>query len=188
MAESVSDFLKSVNIWHSYKQEHDCLVHILRPQQCVGQACKVHETTTLWLVTLPNVLCHSDYSVIPLCEQLRSISWLQQTIVVVVAKNFRCSTGFLKICHAWVVVSVTVIAALLELKDLHFWQMCQDWLTVLEITSNKQTSKLRSLDRCIIKRRCERRSQLHLPDRTQDYSSGSRPVLADRLQQQQDKR
>ena len=31
IAESVSAFfLKSVNIWHSYKQEHDCLVHFLR--------------------------------------------------------------------------------------------------------------------------------------------------------------
>ena len=29
IAESVSDFFKSVNIWQSYKQERDCLVHFL---------------------------------------------------------------------------------------------------------------------------------------------------------------
>jgi len=31
IAESVSEFFfKSVNIWHSYKQERDCLVHFAR--------------------------------------------------------------------------------------------------------------------------------------------------------------
>ena len=39
--------LKSVNVWQSYKQERD--------YQCIGQARKVHETTTLLLVTLPNI-------------------------------------------------------------------------------------------------------------------------------------
>ena len=49
--------LISVNIWQSYKQKRDCLVHFLRLLQCVGQARKVHETTTLLalLVTLPNI-------------------------------------------------------------------------------------------------------------------------------------
>jgi len=28
---SVKTFLKTVNIWQSYKQEHDCLVHLANP-------------------------------------------------------------------------------------------------------------------------------------------------------------
>jgi len=30
MAESVSNFFESANIWQSYKQERDCLEHFLR--------------------------------------------------------------------------------------------------------------------------------------------------------------
>jgi len=30
VAESVTEFFKSVNIWQSYKQERDCLVHFAR--------------------------------------------------------------------------------------------------------------------------------------------------------------
>jgi len=52
----VSKKIKSVNIWQSYKQERDCLVHFncalrqhtaKRQNTCVGQVRKVHETTTL---------------------------------------------------------------------------------------------------------------------------------------------
>jgi len=39
---SVKLFFKCVNIWQSYKQEHDCLVHFFRLQQCVGQAREVN--------------------------------------------------------------------------------------------------------------------------------------------------
>jgi len=51
--------LKSVNIWQSYKQKRDCLMHFFRFQQCVGQARKMHETTTLSFVTLPNIDSHT---------------------------------------------------------------------------------------------------------------------------------
>ena len=46
------NFFESVNIWQSYKQERDCLVHFL----CLlavywpMSSCKVHETTTLLFV------------------------------------------------------------------------------------------------------------------------------------------
>ena len=43
------NFFKSVNIWQSYKQERDCLMHFFVFWQCVGQVRKVHETTTLLL-------------------------------------------------------------------------------------------------------------------------------------------
>jgi len=50
------NIFKPANIWQSYKQKRDCLVHFFRLfLQCVGQARKVHETTTLLLVTLPNI-------------------------------------------------------------------------------------------------------------------------------------
>jgi len=50
MSESVK---KSVNIWKSYEQKRDGFVHFLRLlTECFGQACNVHETTTLRLVTL----------------------------------------------------------------------------------------------------------------------------------------
>jgi len=50
--ESVSEKkLKSVNIWQSYKQERDCLVHFVS----LATLEKVHETITLLLVTLPNI-------------------------------------------------------------------------------------------------------------------------------------
>ena len=52
ITESVSNFFsKSVNVWQSYKQERDCLVHFLCP---ISQAYKVHETTTFLLANLPN--------------------------------------------------------------------------------------------------------------------------------------
>jgi len=47
--------IKSVNIWQSYKQESDCLAHFLRLLAVCWPARKVHETTTLLLVTLPNI-------------------------------------------------------------------------------------------------------------------------------------
>ena len=47
--------LHTCNNWQSYEQERDCLAHFLHLLwQCVGQARKVHETTTFLLVTLPN--------------------------------------------------------------------------------------------------------------------------------------
>jgi len=55
IAESVSEKIKSVNIWQSYNQKRDCLVHFLRLLALCWQARTVHETTTLLLVTLPNV-------------------------------------------------------------------------------------------------------------------------------------
>ena len=49
-------FFKSVNIWQSYKQESGCIVHFARawPPHC-WKTKKVNETTTLLLVTLPNI-------------------------------------------------------------------------------------------------------------------------------------
>jgi len=46
-----------VNIWQSYKQKRDCLVHSSSVSiVCVGKARKMHETiTTLLLVTLPYI-------------------------------------------------------------------------------------------------------------------------------------
>jgi len=53
VAESVSEKkIKSVNIWKSYKQEHGCLMHFVR---LATTPLKVHETTTLLLVTLANI-------------------------------------------------------------------------------------------------------------------------------------
>jgi len=44
-----------VNTWQTQKQKRDCLVHFLRLLAVCWQARKVHETTTLLLVTLPNI-------------------------------------------------------------------------------------------------------------------------------------
>jgi len=45
-----------VNIWQRYKQKRESLVYFLRLLSvCVGQARKLHETTTFLLVTLPNI-------------------------------------------------------------------------------------------------------------------------------------
>ena len=46
--------IKSVNIWKSYKQEHGCLMH-WPPHRLATTPLKVHETTTLLLVTLANI-------------------------------------------------------------------------------------------------------------------------------------
>jgi len=47
--------LKSVNIWQSYKQERDCLMHFLSPLAVCWPSAQVHETITFLLVTLPNI-------------------------------------------------------------------------------------------------------------------------------------
>ena len=48
--------IKLANIWwQSYKQERGCIVHFLHRLAGCWQARKVHEVTTLLLVTLPNV-------------------------------------------------------------------------------------------------------------------------------------
>jgi len=50
----VKQFLKSLNIWQSYKQEDGCLVHFLRLlQQCTGQAHKVHKTQDVLACNFP---------------------------------------------------------------------------------------------------------------------------------------
>jgi len=46
---------KSVNIWQSYKEERDCLVHFFRLSAVCWSGVKVYETITLLLVTLPNI-------------------------------------------------------------------------------------------------------------------------------------
>ena len=48
----VKNVFKSVNIWQSYQQERDCLVHFFSSFSNVGQARKVHETITFLLVAL----------------------------------------------------------------------------------------------------------------------------------------
>ena len=46
----------TVNVWQSFRQQRDCIVHFLRLlAMSVGQARNVHETTTLLLGTLPNI-------------------------------------------------------------------------------------------------------------------------------------
>jgi len=47
-------FFKSVNIWQSYKQERDCVVHFLRLIAVCWPGAQSAETTTLLLVTLLN--------------------------------------------------------------------------------------------------------------------------------------
>jgi len=42
----VKNFLKSVNIWQSYKQERDCFVHFARLANTPLNTTKVHETIT----------------------------------------------------------------------------------------------------------------------------------------------
>jgi len=44
-----------VNIWQSYKQDRDCLVHFLRLLAACWSSSQVHETITFLLVTLPNI-------------------------------------------------------------------------------------------------------------------------------------
>ena len=51
----VKKFLKSMNIWQSYKQERDCFVHFLRLLAVRWPSAPVHETITFLLVTLPNI-------------------------------------------------------------------------------------------------------------------------------------
>ena len=51
IAESVSEkkSLKSLNIWQSYKQERDCLVHFLSLLAVCWPGAQVHETImSLW--------------------------------------------------------------------------------------------------------------------------------------------
>jgi len=45
---------KSMNIWKSYKQERDCLVHFSRLLAVCWPSVHVHETITFLLVTLTN--------------------------------------------------------------------------------------------------------------------------------------
>ena len=47
--------LKSVNIWQSYKQKRDCLVHFASLANSPLNMKKVHETITFLLVNLPNI-------------------------------------------------------------------------------------------------------------------------------------
>jgi len=47
--------VKSVNIWQSYKQERDCLMHFVRLATTLLKDEKVHKSTTFLLVTLPNI-------------------------------------------------------------------------------------------------------------------------------------
>ena len=47
--------LRSVNIWQSYKQESDCLVHLRAWTTHCYKTEKVHRTITFLLVTLPNI-------------------------------------------------------------------------------------------------------------------------------------
>jgi len=55
LAESESTKIKLVNNWQSYKQERDCLVQVSSYFSSVlARRAKVHETTTLLLVTVPN--------------------------------------------------------------------------------------------------------------------------------------
>jgi len=52
----VEEFLKSVNIWQSYKQKRDCLVHFLRLLAvCWPGARSAWDNTMLLLVTLPSI-------------------------------------------------------------------------------------------------------------------------------------
>ena len=47
---------KSGGYWQSYKQEHDCLVHLnVRLANTLLKDGKVHKTITFYLVTLPNI-------------------------------------------------------------------------------------------------------------------------------------
>jgi len=48
--------LKSVNIWQSYKQERDCLMHFARLANTPLNTKKVHETITFWVAALPNII------------------------------------------------------------------------------------------------------------------------------------
>ena len=43
-----------MNIWQSYKQERDCLVHFTRLANILLNTTKLHETITFLVVTLPN--------------------------------------------------------------------------------------------------------------------------------------
>jgi len=47
--------LKSVNIWQSYKQGRDCLLHSARLANTLLNTKKVHEIITFLVVTLPNI-------------------------------------------------------------------------------------------------------------------------------------
>jgi len=49
------NFLKSVNIWQTYKQERGCLMHFVRLANTLLKDEEVHETITFLLVTLPNI-------------------------------------------------------------------------------------------------------------------------------------
>ena len=51
----VTKFLKSVNIWQSYKQERDCIVHVACLANTPINKKKVHETITFLLVILTNI-------------------------------------------------------------------------------------------------------------------------------------
>jgi len=82
------NFFKSVNIWQSYKQERDCLMHFFVFWQCVvGQARKVHETTTLLLggatifsgslVSAIYIICIQPCATITAAILCRCCSWWQ---------------------------------------------------------------------------------------------------------------
>ena len=67
---------KSVNIWQSYKQERDSLVHFVF-QLCVGQVRKVHETIFL-LRCLAGAVSSNNMTVLGQKPEVLSVSQRQR--------------------------------------------------------------------------------------------------------------
>jgi len=93
-----------VNIWQSYKQERDCLVHFVRLANTLVKDEKVHETITFLLLTLANIHRlkkihresqttppHLKYAATPPCN----LSLIAQTLKYIVWQhNARCGGIF----------------------------------------------------------------------------------------------